>query len=87
MSYRIELAKGAAAALARLPQPWRDRMGRAIGKLADDPYPSGSRLLSGTLRGSRRIRVGDYRAVYVVEDAIRVVAVTRVGHRSKVYQG
>jgi mRNA interferase RelE/StbE len=51
--------------------------------LADDPYPRSSRKLSG--RDERRLKVGDYRVLYLVDGEDRTVTVTRVGHRQGVY--
>ena len=62
----------------------RQRIVAAILALADDPHPSGCRKLSG--REKYRIRCGDYRVVYSVEDVILVVTIAKVGHRSDVYR-
>jgi mRNA interferase RelE/StbE len=62
----------------------RQRIVAAILALADDPRPSGCRKLSG--RDKYRIRCGDYRVVYSVEDVILVVTIAKVGHRSDVYR-
>jgi len=62
----------------------RQRIVAAILSLADDPRPSGCRKLSG--RDKYRIRCGDYRVVYSVQDVILVVTIVRVGHRSDVYR-
>jgi mRNA interferase RelE/StbE len=53
--------------------------------LASDPRPPGCKKLKG---GDRewRIRVGDYRAVYTIDDTKSLVEVTRIRHRSEVYQ-
>jgi mRNA interferase RelE/StbE len=53
--------------------------------LASDPRPSGCKKMQG---GDRewRIRVGDYRVVYTVDDARLLVEVTRIRHRSDVYK-
>jgi mRNA interferase RelE/StbE len=62
----------------------RQRIVAAILSLADDPRPSGCRKLSG--RDKYRIRCGDYRVVYSVQDVVLVVTIVRVGHRSDVYR-
>ena len=62
----------------------RQRIVAAILALADDPRASGCRKLSG--RDKYRIRCGDYRVVYSVQDVILVVTIVRVGHRSDVYR-
>ena len=62
----------------------RQRIVEAILSLADDPRTSRCRKLSG--RDKYRIRCGDYRVVYSVQDVILVVTIVRVGHRSDVYR-
>ena len=66
------------------PKKDRQRIVAAILGLADDPQPSESRKLSG--REKYRTRCGDYRVVYAVQDAILVVTIADVGHRSDVYR-
>jgi len=61
-------------------------MTQALDSLGDDPYPPGNRLLHGPHEGRRRVRVSDYRAIYAVDEAQRVVAVARVGHRRNIYK-
>ena len=62
----------------------RQRIVRAILSLAQDPRPSGCRKLSG--RDKYRLRSGQYRIVYAVQDAILVVTIMKVGHRRDVYR-
>jgi len=52
--------------------------------LADEPRPVGAVRLAG--RDDYRIRVGDYRIVYAVDDAERLVLVSRIAHRREVYR-
>ncbi len=52
--------------------------------LAGDPRPRGCKKLEG-YRDHWRIRVGDWRVVYIIDDAARVVTVTRIAHRREVY--
>lgn len=62
----------------------RERIAAAIDGLATDPRPSGAVKLAG--RDDFRIRVGDYRIVYAVDDAERLVLVARIAHRRDVYR-
>ena len=62
----------------------RQRIVRAILPLAQDPRPAGCRKLSG--RDKYRIRSGQYRIIYGVEDAVSVVIIVKVGHRSGAYR-
>lgn len=83
MSYRIELKPVARRAMARLPLEVRQRLGKAIDGLKLDPRPPGCKRMKG--QASFRIRVGDYRVVYDVEDSVLRVLVVKVGHRKDVY--
>lgn len=62
----------------------QERLDAAIDELAEDPRPPNSIKLSG--REGYRLRVGDYRALYRVDDAQQEVTVTRVGHRRDIYR-
>jgi mRNA interferase RelE/StbE len=62
----------------------RQRLVRAIGSLAEDPRPLGCRKLSG--KDKYRIRAGQYRIIYAVQDAVLVVTIVKVGHRGSVYR-
>jgi len=53
--------------------------------LADEPRPDGSRKLRGA-GDLYRIRVGSYRVVYEIDDSIRIVVISRIGHRRDVYR-
>jgi mRNA interferase RelE/StbE len=71
--------------LLALPQAAQARIASAIDALAGDPRPSGVTKLRGP-EGFYRIRVGDYRVVYAIEDDVLLVLVVRVGHRREVYR-
>lgn len=86
MTYRIEITRDALRVLAKLDKPQRRRMQAAIDKLADDPHPATSTALQG-LRGAYRVRAGDYRVVYTVDDGLLLVVVVDLGHRSEIYRG
>ena len=84
MSYRIELRPAAVRALKRIDHQDRDRIRGAIALLGQDPRPPGVKALQG--RPGLRVRVGDYRIIYTVDDGILVVAVITLGHRRDVYE-
>lgn len=63
----------------------RQRVTAAIAALTDDPRPRGSEKLSGA-KDRHRIRIGDYRVVYGIEDDVLTVWVVKVGHRREVYR-
>jgi len=83
--YRIELTRDALRALAKLDKPVRRRVQGAIDRLADDPHPAGMIALRGA-PGAFRIRVGDYRVIYVLRDDLLLVVVIDIGHRRDVYR-
>ncbi len=84
-SYRVLLKRSVLKDLEPLPARDRVRVMERIGALADDPRPRGCEKLSALER--YRLRVGDYRIVYAIEDAELVAWVVRVGHRRDVYRG
>ena len=61
------------------------RVDARILALAEDPRPPGAKRLAGS-EGLHRIRVGDYRVVYAIEDDVLLVLVVRIGHRRDVYR-
>ncbi|MBA3473004.1 MAG: type II toxin-antitoxin system RelE/ParE family toxin [Rubrobacter sp.] len=70
--------------MERLPAEVYDRLDGAILALADEPRPPGCVKLKG--REDWRIRVGDYRIVYGIDDEQRIVEVLNVAHRRVVYR-
>jgi len=85
-SYRIEIISRARKDYRAIPQPHKRRVRKAVYALASDPRPSGSAQMRGPFRGLRRIRVGDYRVVYKIEDDKLTVLVVRIGSRKIIYQ-
>jgi mRNA interferase RelE/StbE len=84
-TYSIVVLRPAARAIARLSPDVRTRVRQAIRTLATEPRPVGCKRLIAT-DGLYRIRVGDYRIIYDVQDGKLVVTVVRVGHRRDVYR-
>lgn len=82
--YAIEYTTSAAKELAKLDRNVIKPIAAAIKKLAEEPRPHGSTKLAGSDR--LRIRVGDYRVLYVIDDAVVTVTVVKVGHRRDVYE-
>jgi mRNA interferase RelE/StbE len=83
--YALELARSAGRELQRLPAHAITLIARAIDRLQTDPRPRGNQKLVGS-ESTYRIRVGDYRVIYEIEDAARTVLVTRIRHRKDAYQ-
>lgn len=84
-SYRIELRPAARRSLLALPRNAQARIAPALDSLATQPRPPGVTKLRGP-EGFYRIRVGDYRVVYAIEDDVLLVLVVRIGHRREVYR-
>lgn len=84
MSYSLLILRRAQKELAELPDLAYQRVRDIIRSLGENPRPAGCRKLSG--RDGWRIRAGDYRVLYEVDDAQRTVIVTHVGHRRDVYR-
>jgi mRNA interferase RelE/StbE len=82
--YRVGIESSAAKALSRIARVDQARIVEAIAALAADPRPHGAAKLTGT--EGWRIRIGDYRVVYLIEDVVRIVTVTRIGHRREIYR-
>lgn len=85
MSYPVQVAPAALRQLRKLDGAARRRVQAAIELLADEPRPSGARKLVGG-DGEWRVRTGDYRIVYEVNDGVLLVLVVAVGHRREIYQ-
>jgi mRNA interferase RelE/StbE len=84
--YKITFKQSAFKDLQRLPAPAVKKITVAIDGLADDPKPVGVKKLKDSNEDLYRIRVGDYRVIYVVDDVIRIVNIRRIGHRKDIYR-
>ena len=85
MSFSIRIKGSAAKELGRIAKPDRVRIVAAIDRLAANPFAGSA--LKGEQRGLRRLRVGDWRTLYEVQDDLLVVLVVRVAHRREAYRG
>ena len=84
MLYRIEVSHTAHQQMRRMPEQIQDRINNAIAQLAENPRPTGCKKLSD--REGYRIRVGDYRILYHIDDAAKLVIIFRVAARGDVYR-
>jgi mRNA interferase RelE/StbE len=84
VNYTVLILRRAQKELAQLSPEAYGRVREAIRALAQDPRPQGCRKL--TAREGCRVRVGDYRLVYEIDDKQRTVLVLHVGHRRDVYR-
>lgn len=82
--YKITIKKSAAKELEDIPQRYLQKVIRRIRSLAKNPRPHGSRKLSG--QEQYRVRQGDYRIVYSIEDQDLLIDIVKIGHRREVYR-
>jgi mRNA interferase RelE/StbE len=83
-SYKVLIKPSAAKELEHLPAKTRQKIARKIQALAGDPRPHGSEKLSS--EDLYRIRQGDYRILYGIQDRALSIVVIRIGHRRDVYR-
>jgi len=83
--YEVYLERAAENDLKRLPTTTFHRIIPQIRILAENPRPSGCRKLTGS-KNDWRIRVGDYRVLYEIDEKTRAVRIMRVRHRREVYR-
>ena len=83
-SYKLLIKRSAARELEALPAKDRSRIVAKIAGLASNPRPPGSEKLSGEEK--HRLRQGDYRVLYSIEDARTTVTIVKIGHRREVYR-
>ena len=86
MTYRIDVAPAAARELRKLDPSARRRIQAAVELLAEAPRPPAAKPLVDS-GGAWRVRVGDYRIVYDIEDDRLIILILRVAHRREVYRG
>ncbi len=83
MTYTLHILRRAQRELSQLRGETYERVRDSIRSLAQDPRPHGSLKLAG--REGWRIRVGDYRVIYEIDDSRQAVTVLHIGHRRDVY--
>ena len=83
--YAVSFRRSAEKDLHRLDATVQRRVIKAVEGLASSPRPSGCKKLQGS-EDTYRIRVGDYRVIYSVDDSILIVAIERIRHRREVYR-
>jgi mRNA interferase RelE/StbE len=82
--YKIELRREAQKALDKLPKNDFEAVVKAIKDLGQYPRPRGIEKIKGA--GLWRIRQGDYRVVYSIQDATKTIIIVRLGHRRDIYR-
>jgi len=82
--YQLKIKERAQKDMRKLAPSFRRRIAQLIRSLAKDPRPAGCQKL--TDREEWRVRQGDYRVLYSIDDSKRLVTVVRIKHRAKVYK-
>jgi len=85
MSYRIVITSTAVKERNQLNTKDRQRIDTALKRLVDAARPSGARKLSGS-KNDWRMRVGDYRILYEIDDDDQAVTIWRIAHRREAYR-
>ena len=82
--YEVLIERSAQKQLKKIAAPNFNRIIKAIHALGNNPRPSGYKKLTG--RDGYRIRIGDYRVIYLIEDNVLKVFVIEIGHRREIYE-
>jgi mRNA interferase RelE/StbE len=83
--YRVEIKASARRELEALPDSVLGRVLTKVEALSHAPRPIGCKKLNG-YTDLWRVRIGDWRVVYLVDDKTKFVSITRIAHRSEVYE-
>ncbi len=84
MRYSVFLSPHAVRDYHKLPKEVKERVSQALENLQENPRPHGCEKVKGF--EGWRIRVGDYRIIFKIDDENRTVTITRIGHRKDVYE-
>jgi mRNA interferase RelE/StbE len=84
--HSIIIKRSALKALSKLPEKEAIKISEAIDKLADNARPDGCKKLEGRKDDSYRIRVGNYRVIYEINDGELKIMVVEIGNRKEIYK-
>ena len=85
MSYQVEIKNSAAKALKRIPKAQRIRIVEKIDSIAENlPNPETTKMKGNN--PFHRVRVGDYRIVYEIQEEILIILIVKIGHRKDIYR-
>ena len=84
--YQVLLKKSAKKELNKIPTPQLRKIAQCLDKLAYTPMPAGCKKLVSIARPLWRVRVGDYRIIYTIDQLTKIVEVHRIGHRQSAYK-
>ena len=85
MKYKVEVKKSAAKILKKIPKPERKRISEKIDSLAEKlPNPDTTKMKGNN--PFHKVRTGDYRIIYEIQDDILVIMIVKIGHRKDIYR-
>ena len=84
--YQITIKREALKELQLLPKNAVSNISASIDALSDNPRPVGCKKLKGGAENLWRIRIGDYRVIYSIDDVVLIVGIRRIGHRKNIYE-
>ncbi|WP_237189546.1 type II toxin-antitoxin system RelE family toxin [Rothia nasimurium] len=84
-NYSVTFKPSAAKELRKINKNDQTRIAKKIQELASNPYPPGTKKIVGG-DGELRLRVGNYRVIYAVEEGRLIILVLTIGHRREVYK-
>jgi mRNA interferase RelE/StbE len=84
-NYRIQFKASAAKEFKKLPLSVKQRVSISLDNLQQNPRPSGVKKLQGE-QALYRVRVGEYRIVFTIDDDEKIIKITRIRHRQDVYK-
>ena len=85
MTYKVEITPAAKRQIKKLIQSVQLAIVERLEQLAENPRPPGVLKMQGA-ESLYRIRVGDYRIIYEIQDQTLLIAIVKVGHRGDVYR-
>ena len=84
MSYQVNLPKSVQKQLNTLPKELKQRILNALVQLQEEPRPANSLQMKGGQ--GFRLRIGDYRVLYDIDDISHIINLRRIGHRREIYR-
>ncbi len=85
MTFRIEFTKTAAKSLKAIPKTVQKRIAKKIESLAEAPPEPAKTKMKGD-NPFHRVRVGDYRIIYEIQNEVLLILILKIGHRKEVYR-
>lgn len=84
--YAVVILSAAERQIKKLPQNARAKVVELAESLAENPRPTGFKALHGALKGYYRVRTGNYRLIYMIDDNHVIVTIVDVGNRRDIYR-